>query len=152
MSDDLPIESDAAPVQVRRPHVAFNLPVVATGIAGACQLMTGQSSRNYAAAVDRYTQIAVAALFIVSACLVIAGWLGNRSECAVRRDRALRVKACGLVGWSVGMMSYLVANWDIQETATAYFTSPANWIVAALIPPTLHRAWTLLRPVRASES
>lgn len=73
-----------------RQHVSFNLPVVATGVAGVWQLAAGEASRNYAVVVDRNTQIAVAVLFIVSAVLVIA----------------------------------------------------------AMIPPTLHRAWVLLRPVR----
>lgn len=139
---------DAFVAQTDRPHVVLNLPVIATGIAGVVQIAVGSSSSNFAATVGRETQIAVAVLFIISALLVVAGWVGNHSKCELRQDRGLRVKATGLVGWSVGMMSYLAASWGLFDAA-AFFTSPATWIVAALVPTTLHRAWTLLRPVRS---
>lgn len=132
-----------------RQHVSFNLPVVATGAAGAFQLAAGEASRNYAIVTDRTTQIAVAVLFIVAAALVIAGWaLNNRSACPMRQDMGLRIKACGLAGWSVGMVSYVVANWQLWPNPAQFFSSPATMVIAAMIPPTLHRAWVLLRPVR----
>lgn len=134
------------PSDRQRHHVQFNLPVVATGVAGLWQLTFGEQPRNFAAAADPATQVAVSALFIVSAMLVITGWWMNRSECPLRQDHGLRIKASGLVGWSVGMMAYLVANWSLWESTSQLFSSPATWVIAALIPSMLSRAWELLRP------
>lgn len=145
--DDTQELVDALVAQTERPHVVLNLPVIGTGIAGAWQLVAGVAPSNFAATVDRNTQVAVAVLFIISALLVVAGWIGNRSKCEMRKDRGLRVKGTGLVGWSVGMLAYLAATWGLMDPSQ-FFSSPAVWIAAALIPSTLHRAWALLRPVR----
>lgn len=139
---------DAFTAESERPHVVLNLPVIGTGIAGVLQLAFGSAPSNFAATADRNTQVAVAVLFIISALLVVAGWVGNRSKCEIRKDHGLRIKGTGLVGWSVGMMAYLAASWGLLEPAQ-FVSSPATWIAAALIPSTLHRAWTLLRPVRS---
>jgi len=136
------------PSERQRHHVQFNLPVVATGVAGLWQLTIGGPSRNFAAAADPVTQVAVSVLFIVAAVLVVVGWALNQSKCPLRQDMGLRVKASGLVGWSVGMMAYLAASWSLFGDASQFFSSPATWVIAALIPSMLHRAWVLLRPPR----